>query len=90
MKLVEFADGTFGVRLSWMFGWYFLDLDLPHHSWKRGSQFFEDSCKGSRIKAESRINRVDNSYKVVEVHNKRNETPPTSRPRTLMEELRKT
>lgn len=27
MKLVRFDNGKYGIRLSWHFGWKFLDLD---------------------------------------------------------------
>lgn len=29
MKLVEFDNGTYGIRLFWFFGWCYLDL----HGW---------------------------------------------------------
>lgn len=52
MKLVQFEDGTYGVRTFWFFGWWFRDLACPGFSWKVSSRFFY-GCKGTKKKARS-------------------------------------
>ena len=48
MKLVEFEDGTFGVRKGyWIYGYYYLDLTCSLHAWDSKSKFFKD-CKGTK------------------------------------------
>ena len=53
MKLVEFENGKFGVRLYWFFGWYFRDLQASrNYFWSRKSRWFSE-CQGNREQAEA-------------------------------------
>ena len=52
MKLVEFENGTFGVRVRWFFGSYFCDLISPGYTWTYNDKCFKD-CQGSRDEAEA-------------------------------------
>jgi hypothetical protein len=45
-KIVQFTDGTFGVRRMSFFGYEYLDLTSPRFWWQRGSTFMDD-CRGS-------------------------------------------
>ena len=54
LKLVEFEDGTFGVRRGWWSFHEFLDLQNPIFWWQQGGRFFRD-CTGTRAEAESRL-----------------------------------
>ena len=57
MKLVEFENGEFGIRVYWFFGWYFRDLESnKNYSWRREDSYFQD-CQGSREKAEEYMNK---------------------------------
>ena len=51
MKLVEFENGKFGIRLHWWFGWYFRDLRDTSMMWTHKNQWFSH-CQGSREEAE--------------------------------------
>lgn len=53
MRVVEFSDGTFGVRSYWFFGWRYLWLSTSynHTEWVNGATFLS-FCKGSEEKAE--------------------------------------
>ena len=52
MKLVEFENGKFGVRVYWFFGWHFRDLiSDKKYNWSRKDSFFRD-CQGTHEKAE--------------------------------------
>jgi hypothetical protein len=66
-KLVRFDDGTYGVRVLWLFQFYFVDLKLPTVQWQPSDKYFKD-CKGTRSQAETALNhrlaRV--KYEIVE------------------------
>ena len=64
MKLVEFSDGTFGVRLTWSFGWSFVDLKNGQFKWRRGSRYFKD-CRGTREEAKNALQSRALSYKII-------------------------
>jgi len=67
MKLVEFEDGTFGIRKFWFFGWYFVDLFSKGYSWTQSSEHFPD-CKRTREHAENILSNLKPKklpYKVV-------------------------
>jgi hypothetical protein len=62
-KLVEFSDGTFGLRKGcWLFGYKFQDFYIICHSRKIRSIYFND-CKTTKEKALSFQNNLN--YKVV-------------------------
>ena len=65
-KLVEFSDGTFGLRKGvWLFGYEFQDFKSNGLFWRIGSQYFND-CKTTKEKAVSfRYKAVSFSYKVI-------------------------
>lgn len=65
MKLVQFEDGTYGVRMYWLFGWHFKDLRNPRFEWTRGGEFFH-CCKGTRREAENAIMHHRIAYRVIE------------------------
>jgi len=52
MRVVEFSDGTFGVRSHWFFGWRYLWLSTTytHTEWINSGTFIS-FCKGSEEKA---------------------------------------
>ena len=57
MKLVEFENGKFGIRVYWFFNWHFLDLvSSKGYTRSRKDQFFED-CQGTRERAEECMNK---------------------------------
>ena len=62
-KLVEFSDGTFGLRRGvWLFGYEFQDFKSFNHSWTMKSLHFND-CKTTEEHARSFLNNL--TYKVV-------------------------
>ena len=61
MKLVEFENGKFGVRLYWIYDWYFRDLTSHKFSWRRQDHYFKD-CQGSREEAEEYMNKKPEKY----------------------------
>jgi len=66
MKLVEFKDGTFGVRNNWFFGWHFIDLRSNNFDWTRSSKYFSN-CKGSREIAEQTFMMRGSKYKIIKL-----------------------
>lgn len=54
-KIVQFIDGTFGVRRRSIFGYMYLDLVSPSFWWGRGDKFMHD-CKGSKELAQRAYN----------------------------------
>lgn len=46
MVLVEFENGTFGIREGWLFH-RFVDLKHPAFCWARGDRFFKH-CTGTK------------------------------------------
>lgn len=78
MKLVEFEDGSFGVRVFWVpfIGWYFRDLISPDFVWSSSSKFFND-CKGTREAAAHHMRRkADAKHRVVFPQTMREESVP--------------
>ena len=62
-KLVEFSDGTFGLRKGlWLFGYKFQDFRNPSFSWTMKSFYFKD-CTTTEEHARSFKNSL--SYKVL-------------------------
>lgn len=49
-KLVEFADGSFGIRVRLLFRYVYIDLETCKHKWERKSYWFK-YCKGSKERA---------------------------------------
>ena len=64
VKLVKFEDGTYGVRVHWLFGWWFKDLAHPSYSWTKGNSYFKD-CKGSYLEAERVYNSLNSKHTVI-------------------------
>ena len=52
MKLVEFKNGSFGVRKATLFGYAYLDLRGIGFWWSRRDSSFSSYCRGSRTVAE--------------------------------------
>ena len=61
-KLVQFSDGTYGVRVGWLFEYRFRDLVNPEFSWAIGVRHFKD-CQGTRDQAEKHLNSF--TYRVI-------------------------
>lgn len=63
MKIVEFSDGTYGVRLYWLLGWRYCWLSCLDRgevfTAGMNSQYFYTSCKGSK----DRVTRAVDVYK---------------------------
>ena len=54
--LVEFKDGTFGVRQRHFIFWFvFVDLVNPEFKWSKTSKWFKD-CKGTKEQAINAMN----------------------------------
>lgn len=69
-RLVQFHNGTYGVRSYWFFGWHFLDLYFPRtFTWTRGSRLFVESCtardKDKAVWALNQVRRKEINYKFV-------------------------
>jgi hypothetical protein len=47
MVIVEFDDGTFGVRKTTIFGYRFLNLDM-NHIWQRSGTPYFNQCRTHR------------------------------------------
>ena len=67
MKLVEFNNGTFGIRKNWFFGWWFADLRSQGFTWRRGGAYFTH-CQGTREQAENYLKQLGKgqTHKVVQ------------------------
>jgi len=61
-KLVQFSDGTYGVK-HWFFN-RFLDLELPQYTRRPGDSCFVD-CKGTYQKAKKILDSKNTKWKVV-------------------------
>lgn len=45
MKIVEFENGRFGVRKLTLFGYRFLNIEIPHIWMKNGDPYFNQAMK---------------------------------------------
>ena len=64
MKLIEFSNGTFGVRRYWFFGWHFMDLKSTNFAWNKGDLYFSH-CQGTREEARLAIDGRTTGWHVV-------------------------
>lgn len=64
MKLVQFTDGTFGIRVGSWLNYRFIDLDDPIFTWGRKSKHLK-SCKGTKEKAKEIITKLSTTHKVI-------------------------
>lgn len=65
MKLVEFNNGKFGIKVSksWFSSPKFVDLEDPSSEWSLDSRFFK-CCMGTREKAVTVMRDKTFSYKI--------------------------
>jgi len=57
MKIVQFKDGTYGIRKgNWFRGYKFVDLNAPIiYDWPRACSNFDDWCKSSDLREIKRV-----------------------------------
>lgn len=68
MNLVKFEDGTYGIHVVEGNVNKFIDLFTHTHKWVQGNEYFYDSCRGTKEKAQhvyDKLNRKPLAYEVV-------------------------
>ena len=63
-KLVEFDDGSFGIRVRLLFRYVYIDLESTKHKWGMESYWFK-YCKGSKEKAKEVFSSLYDKYTIV-------------------------
>ena len=65
MKIVQFANGQYGIRKYWFWGWFFVDLKNPYtFEWVRGTIYFSN-CMGDLAKVKEVYFMLTGKYRIV-------------------------